>query len=92
MDLTPMRIRVHIEDLVLHGFAPGDRLRIADALQAGLADILTTRGLIVPPGGEVPVARLDGGTIRVGPGAGAGAVGGQLATALHRSLDPGRRP
>jgi hypothetical protein len=92
MDLTPTRIRVHIEELVLHGFAPGDRLRIADALQAGLADLLAVRGLSVPPARDTTVARLDAGTIRISPGAGAGAIGGQLARALHRGLDPGGRP
>ncbi|WP_447979263.1 hypothetical protein [Candidatus Nitrospira bockiana] len=42
-----MNIEVHIEEVVLHGFSPGDRSRIAEALQSSLSGLLIESG--VPP-------------------------------------------
>jgi hypothetical protein len=80
-------VELHIEELVLHGFAPGDRHRIADAVQAELARRL----------GEVPVdaqarriAHLDAGAFQLPPRAPAAAVGSQVAGALHTALTGGK--
>ena len=50
-----MNLRVHIGELVLHGFPPGDRARIADAVQAELARLFTEGG--------VPAALTTGGAV-----------------------------
>ena len=58
-------IELHIEELVLHGFAPGDRHRIAEALQGELMHLLadpTMRGSLATPR---ETARLDGGSFQV---------------------------
>jgi hypothetical protein len=49
-----MKIALHIEELVLHGFAPGDRYAIATGLQSELARLLTEHGL--------PQGMADGAT------------------------------
>ena len=41
----PSAIELHIEELVLYGFAPGDRDRIAAALEQELTRLLTEQGV-----------------------------------------------
>ncbi len=83
---SPLAIELHIEELALHGFEPGDRYRIAQAVQVELARLFTEEGL--PPslaqGGEV--ARLDGESFETTPGSTAETVGGQVARALYGGL------
>ncbi|MDP9190322.1 MAG: hypothetical protein M3P06_01290 [Acidobacteriota bacterium] len=54
-------IELHIEELVLHGFAGTERWSIADAVRAELTAQLAERGL--PNAQEIHVDRLDAGTI-----------------------------
>jgi len=80
-------IDLHIEELVLDGFAPGDRYRIGAALERELTRLLTERG--VPAswaagGGEMP--RLDGGTFEAKPGARPERVGAQIAQSVFRGM------
>ncbi len=92
--MTLRSIELHIEELVLHGFAPGDRYRIGDAMERELARLFVERG--TPPslaqGREVArldggtVARLDGGTFEVKPGSGAEAIGVRVARAVYGGL------
>jgi len=79
-------IDLHIEELVLDGFAPGDRHRIGAALERELTRLLAERG--VPAswerGGEAP--RLDGGTFEAKPGARPERVGAQIAQSVFRGM------
>ena len=80
-------IEWHIEAFVLEGFSPGERLRIVEAFQQELAGLFSARG--IPPsllnGGEISC--LDGGAFEVAPGAGAGAIGIQVARGLYGGLN-----
>lgn len=82
---TPAAIELHIEELVLHGFAPGDRYRIGEAVQRELMRLLGEQGM--PPslgqGGEI--ARLDGGSFKVTSNK-PETVGAQVAQAVHGGL------
>ena len=79
-------IDLHIEELVLHGFDPGDRYRIGAAVEAELARLLAERGVspALARGGEM--AALDGGSFDVAPGASPEGVGGRVAQAVHGGL------
>jgi hypothetical protein len=81
-----MKIDLHIEELVLEGFAPDDRHRIGDAVERELASLLAERGL--PPGlaqgAEIP--RLDGGSFEMTWTATPEAMGGQVAGAVYGGL------
>ncbi len=79
----PQAIELHIEELVLHGFEPGQRRAIAQAVEEALAQLLTERGL--PPGWEdgVQIDQLDAGQFDVIPAARPAAIGGQVAQALY---------
>ena len=84
--MRPRRVELHIEELVLHGFAAGDRHRIADAVREELERLLGERG--VPPvltqAGEV--GAIDGGTISLAPRPGTGAAGVAVAGAIYGGL------
>jgi hypothetical protein len=81
-----MNIELHIEELVLHGFAPSDRYRIGEAVECELARLFAERG--VPPslvqGGEI--ARLDGGAFEVLPDSNAEAMGNHVAQVVYGGL------
>jgi hypothetical protein len=79
-------IELHIEELVLHGFAPGDRHRIAEALQSALMHLLadpTMRGSLATPR---ETARLDGGSFQVPAHAKPKAIGAQVAQSVQRGM------
>ncbi len=79
-------VELHIEELVLRGFAPGDRDRIAAAVERRLTHLLATGGVgsSLAQGGET--AHLDGGAFEVAPRSGAETVGGQVAQAVYGGL------
>ena len=81
-----MNIDLYIDELVLHGFSPGDRYPVGDAVQQELTRLFTEQGL--PPslsqGGEV--AGLDGGAFQSVQGAKPNAIGVQVARAVHGSF------
>lgn len=83
-------IDLHIEELVLDGFPPGDRHRIGAALERELARLLSEAGERGVPeswagGGEA--ARLDGGTFEAKPGARPERVGAQIAQSVFRGMN-----
>jgi len=84
--MKPENVELHIEELVLRGFAPGDRYRIGEAVERELARLLDEQS--VPPslaqGSEV--AGLDGGAFEVAHGSKAEAVGIQVAQAVYGGL------
>lgn len=84
--MTPQDVEVYIEELVLHGFPPGDRYRIGDAVKLELERLLTENGLPAGVGHNVRIDRVDGGSIKLPPKHKAGAVGSGVAKAVYRGL------
>ena len=84
--MNPSDVELHIEELLLHGFAASDRHRIAEAVEGELARLLAERG--VPPAlaQEGELARVDGGSFDVAPDSSAEAVGNQATRALYGGL------
>jgi hypothetical protein len=80
------KVEIEIEELSLHGFAPADRFRIADAIERELARLMTGRGMDRPAGSRTRVARLDAGSFRVAPHASVESVARQAARAIHGGL------
>jgi hypothetical protein len=79
----PNSIELHIEELVLHGFAPSDRYRIADAVERELAQLFAEQG--VPPllAQEAKVKQVDAGAFEMAPGAKVEVVGAQVAHKMY---------
>jgi hypothetical protein len=86
MKKTQRSVVVHIEELVLDGFVPGDRDRIADALKQELARMMSGGG---PPGilkTSLALERIDGGQLKINVGSRPQATGTQIAQAVYGSL------
>lgn len=83
-----MNVELHIEELVLHGFSPSDRYRIAAAVERELSRLLAEQG--TPPtlarGGDI--GHLDGGSFGAKPGAGPEAIGARVAQAVYGAFSP----
>ena len=79
-------LELHIEELVLHGFAPGDRHRIGDAVERELTRLFAERG--VPPNFSqgFETARLDAGSFDFAPGSSAQSIGERIAQVLYGGL------
>lgn len=79
-------VDVHIEELVLHGFVPGDRRRIAGAVESELTRLMSEAGL--PGFSENPpaIGRVNGGAFRVEAGSKPQATGTEIAQAVYRGL------
>jgi len=84
--MNPTNVELHIEELVLHGFAPEDSHPIAEAMEAELERLFAVSG--VPPslarGGDL--AELYGGPFAAMPDTGANAVGTAVARAVYEGF------
>jgi hypothetical protein len=83
-------IHLHIEELVLHRFALGDRYAIADAVVSELSRLLTansvTPGFLNLQPENLGRQRVDAGNFQVVPGAKADSIGAQIAVAVYGGL------
>ena len=84
--MKPKNIELNIDELVLHGFAPGDRYRIVEAVEQELTRLLADKGVpqSLERGGEI--GHVDGGAFEVAQGSRAQVVGAQVAKAVYRGL------
>ena len=85
--MKPMNLELRIEELVLHGFEPGDRYRIGAAVERELTRLFAKQEGTPPSlarGREV--ARLDGGVFEVTPGSRAEVIGAQVARTVYGGL------
>jgi hypothetical protein len=83
---SPRAVEVHIEELVLHGFAPGDRHAIAEAVQHELARLIGEGQLPVSHGSPVALAQIDAGAFQVRAGSKPASSGTQIARSVFRSM------
>lgn len=83
--LIPQSVQIHVEELVLHGFPPGDRHRIGDAMRQELMR-LTSESCVPLPTTTVEADAIDGGVIRLGQNRHADAVGTHVAQAVYRAM------
>jgi hypothetical protein len=80
-------VSVRIEELVLHGFDPRQRLAIGAAVERELARLLASGG---EPTRLAGTHRVDGGSFGVARDAAPGAVGVEIARAIHGGLGASR--
>ncbi len=79
-------IELHIEELVLLGFEPGDRERIAEAVESELEFLFARQGVLqlLEAGSEID--KLDGGSFDVAANSRAEVIGKQVARAVYGRL------
>ena len=87
--MKPMNVELHIEELVLHGFAPGDRYRIGEAVELELQRLLAEQGAPNLFNGNVELARIDAGAFDVKPDAKSELIGAQVAQAVYEGMKGG---
>ena len=101
-----MGVELHIEELVLHGFAANDRRRIADAVERELTRLMESMKDAHPWQRPISLDRIDGGSIRIKVNSRPQDTGTQIARAIfgklqrssqgttttHRSQSSMRRP
>jgi hypothetical protein len=83
---SPSQVRLRIDELRLHGFAPSDRYSIADAVERELGRLLETEGL--PPGfaGGIALDRIDAGSIQLAGASKPAEIGARIARAIYGGL------
>jgi hypothetical protein len=84
--MSSTRIELHIDELALHGFPPGDRYRIAEGLEHELARLIAAHGVPALLGHATRVTMLDGGSFSLQANAGAARIGGQVAQAIYEGM------
>ena len=79
-------IELHIEELVLDGFAPADRYRIGDMIERELSRLLSQGG--VPPSliANHDQAHIDAGACHVASVSTPEHIGAQVAQAVYGGL------
>lgn len=82
-----MNIELNIDDLVLHGFAYGDRYLISTVIERELSRLFSERG--APPllRRDGSFSRFDGGVFEAAPGANAEIIGIQVAQKIYGGLN-----
>ena len=86
------RVEIQIDELVLHGFGPGDRFAIAEAVQQELARHVSEGGLPRLLAAPLAIERLDAGAFQAMPGARAASTGASVARALYQGLGAEAKP
>jgi hypothetical protein len=84
--MSPARIELHIEELVLDGFAPQDRHRIAQAVARELEELLTVNSLPASPVRDLTVERTDAGALHIPGNAQPAAFGLRIARSLYHAI------
>jgi hypothetical protein len=84
--MRPGNVELRIEELMLRGFASGDRYRIGEAVERELGRLFAEQGTsqLLRQGSDI--GRLNGGAFEVKPGFRAEAIGAQVAQAVYRGL------
>jgi len=83
---SPSALHLHIQHLVLHGFAPVDHHRIGEAMEHELARLFLSQGVPRSLANPTAVDLLDGGVLKIGSAAAPEPIGIQLARAIHEAL------
>jgi hypothetical protein len=80
-----MRIRIKIDELVLHGFNYHDHRRISAAIEGELARLIRENGL--PQGMNVAkeIPKIDAGSFNLSDRTNPKAIGDQIARSIYRT-------
>ena len=80
------KIKVHIKELVLHGFERIDRRRVGVAVESELSRLFTEQGVpsSLTHGSECP--SIDGGKFKAAHNSGTESIGSHIAQAVYGGL------
>lgn len=81
-----MNLELQIEELVLHGFARKDQVRIQRAIAQELTRLFTEQGVPNSLSHSQEIQQLQGGSFNVKAGMGVEAIGSQVAQAIYGGM------
>ena len=81
------KIEINIGELVLHGFAAGDRYKIANAMEIELTRLFTEQGMPGVFSANTGPGRVDAGTFNTGENSRAESIGIQTAQSVYKGLN-----
>jgi hypothetical protein len=84
---TQPSLQLHIEELVLDGFASGDRYVIGEAVQRELALLLGEQGVPISLRSENATDEIRGATFNAAHKAKPSAIGWQIAQAVYQGFN-----
>lgn len=84
-DASPS-VEIHIEELVLHGFAGNDRLRIGAAIERELSRLIAQPGAHISGMAPINVDRMDAGGFQLAASATPQVIGRRVAQKVYRQL------
>jgi hypothetical protein len=81
-------LELHIEELVLHGYAPSHRYAIGDAVERELERLLAGQGIPISFRSESATDEIRGALFNAAQDAKPPAIGREVAHAIYGSLTP----
>jgi hypothetical protein len=81
-------VELHVDELILHGFAAGDRHRIAAALERELSRLIAQSDLAHLQANPMQLDRLDAGSFHLDHAARPSHIGQIVAQRIYRQLSP----
>ncbi len=85
-------IEIYIEELVLHGFEPGDYRGIKSAVEAELARLLKTGGIPFSITGASNIRTMEAGGFTLSKGTQVNNIGRQIAGTLYKGFKNQKSP
>lgn len=86
IDASPASVSIHIEELVLEGFAPSSRYPIAEALQGELTRQLEARGISFGLQHNTEFEAVPTRSVRIAPGSKPESIGSKLGQAVYGGI------
>jgi hypothetical protein len=84
--MSPRRVVLHIDELVLHGFPSEARHQIGEAVQRELVRLLSQQGVPTALARTAAREHVEGGTLRLGAADTPAQTGAQVARAVYGGL------
>jgi hypothetical protein len=81
-----MKVEIHIQELILHGFPPGQRHRIGEAVQKELERLLVEKAWPYGSAHDLHVYHTDGGGFALDGSGRPEAAGVKIANAVHGAV------
>jgi hypothetical protein len=85
-------VELHIDELVLHGFAVRDRHRIAAAMERELTRLIAQGDFTHLSSNALQLDRVDAGSFHLDPAARPSYIGQTVAQRVYRQLSPSVSP
>ena len=79
-------IEIHIDELVLHGFAPNDYAGISDAVEFELTRLFSEHGIPSSLSSNKKYSRIDAGEFTMPTGSKANSIGNSVAGSVYKGV------